>query len=101
MLPGAWPVNKKKRDYVVAVYCCVGTIQTCKRPLVFTYMGRECIGQDEHGKNAYRPTITVPSELVPAAPAGAGPRDYYLRQALRIFQAYTGCLLALSSPEAQ
>eukprot|EP00969_Alexandrium_andersonii_P009487 414632-Alexandrium_andersonii.AAC.1 len=64
-------------------------------------MGRECIGQDEHGENVYRPTINVPSELVPAAPAGTDPQDYYWGQALRIFQAYTGCLLALSSPDAQ
>eukprot|EP00969_Alexandrium_andersonii_P063800 2809847-Alexandrium_andersonii.AAC.1 len=62
-------MHKKKNDYVVAVYCCVGNIQTCKRPLVLTYMGRELIGKDQWGKNIYKPTINVPSELVPMAPA--------------------------------
>eukprot|EP00969_Alexandrium_andersonii_P244261 10792575-Alexandrium_andersonii.AAC.1 len=36
VLPGptpAWGGHKSKRDYIVAVYCCVGTIQTCTRPL--------------------------------------------------------------------
>eukprot|EP00969_Alexandrium_andersonii_P185389 8190835-Alexandrium_andersonii.AAC.1 len=33
VLPGAWPTGKARKDYIVAVYCCVGTIQTCKRPL--------------------------------------------------------------------
>eukprot|EP00969_Alexandrium_andersonii_P022281 975278-Alexandrium_andersonii.AAC.1 len=35
VLPGPFPVGgkKMKRGYIVAVYCCVGTIQTCRKPL--------------------------------------------------------------------
>eukprot|EP00969_Alexandrium_andersonii_P189129 8356836-Alexandrium_andersonii.AAC.1 len=62
-------------------------------------MGRELVGKDQWGKNIYKPTIHVPSELVPMAPAGADVSAYYLGQALRISQDYTGCLLAFSNPE--
>eukprot|EP00969_Alexandrium_andersonii_P275379 12170171-Alexandrium_andersonii.AAC.1 len=51
------------------------------------------------GKKVYKPTINVPSELVLVVPAGSDASAYYLEQALRIFQDYTGCLLAFSSPE--
>eukprot|EP00969_Alexandrium_andersonii_P114142 5046414-Alexandrium_andersonii.AAC.1 len=63
-------------------------------------MGREDLGRGpETGEKVHRPTIAVPSELVPRAPAGNDASAYYLQQALRIFQDYTVCLLALSSPD--
>eukprot|EP00969_Alexandrium_andersonii_P266502 11778674-Alexandrium_andersonii.AAC.1 len=63
-------------------------------------MSRGHIGKDPWtGKKVYKPTINVPSELAPVAPAGSDASAYYLDQALRIFKDYTGCLLAFSSPE--
>eukprot|EP00969_Alexandrium_andersonii_P246989 10915721-Alexandrium_andersonii.AAC.1 len=68
--------------------------------MALTFMGREFVGHGPMtGYKVYRPTINAPSELVPSAPAGSDASAYYLQQALRTCQDYTGCLLAFSSPD--
>eukprot|EP00969_Alexandrium_andersonii_P277504 12266085-Alexandrium_andersonii.AAC.1 len=93
---------RDRNSEVVAVYCCVGARQTCERPLMLTFMGREDLEKGprdrEEGAQADHQCA------VGACPAGSGRNrcvGVLPRAGAAQFQDYTGCVLAFSIPDIQ